>query len=123
MYIAIIFRLGRSDGLSTRYTVDLACKIVTGFLMVYPLILYCSRLSESMCRIRETAACLIDQYQFDNFQGKRISFLLERIEKKDIIYLSACGMINLKRSFLLTAVGAIFTYGILIYSLINKIIA
>ncbi|GIY69711.1 uncharacterized protein CDAR_219951 [Caerostris darwini] len=118
-----MFRLGRSDGLLTRYTVDLACKIVTGFLMVYPLILYCCRLSESMCRVRETAACLIDQCQFDYFRGKRILFLLERIEKKDIIYLSACGMINLKRSFLLTAVGAIFTYGILIYSLLNKIIA
>ncbi|GIY69715.1 uncharacterized protein CDAR_219981 [Caerostris darwini] len=112
-----MFRLRRSDSHLTIYTVDLTCKIVTGFLMVYPLVLYCSRLSESTCRIRETAACMIDQCQFDYFQGKKILFLLERIEKKDIIYLSACGMINFKRSFLLTAVGAIFTYGILIYSL------
>ncbi|GIY69714.1 uncharacterized protein CDAR_219971 [Caerostris darwini] len=112
-----MFRLRRGDNLLTIYKVDLACKIFTGFLMVYPLILYCSRLSENMSRIRETAACLIDQCHVDYFQGKRILFLLERIEKKDIIYLSAYGMINLKRSFLLTAFGALFTYGILIYSL------
>ncbi|GIY69713.1 uncharacterized protein CDAR_219961 [Caerostris darwini] len=112
-----MFRLRRSDGILTIYTVDLACKIVTGFLMVYPLILYCSRLSENMSDVKETAAGLIDQCPFEYFQGKRILFLLKRIEKKDIIYLSACGMINIKRSFLLTAVGAIFTYGIIIYTL------
>ncbi|GIX73454.1 hypothetical protein CEXT_89531 [Caerostris extrusa] len=84
-----MFRLRRSDNLLTIYKVDLACKICTAVLMLYPLILYCSRLSENMCRIRETAACLIDQFQFDYFQGKRIFVSFEK-NRKERHYLFVC---------------------------------
>ncbi|GFU42631.1 DUF5641 domain-containing protein [Nephila pilipes] len=40
--------------------------------------------------------------------------LLRRIEKSDVIYLSACGMVNFQKSLLLSAFGAFFTYGLLI---------
>ncbi|GFY70657.1 hypothetical protein TNIN_321071 [Trichonephila inaurata madagascariensis] len=43
--------------------------------------------------------------------------IFKRMEKKDVIFMSACGMVHFKRSFLLSAFAALFTYGLLLMNL------
>ncbi|GFQ83064.1 hypothetical protein TNCT_193721 [Trichonephila clavata] len=76
--------------------------------------MFSSKIPESMSKIKATVEVMLDENKFHDSDEKKAQFLLKRIEKKSIIYLSVCGMVDLKRSFLLSAFGTLFTYGILI---------
>ncbi|GBN28625.1 hypothetical protein AVEN_191326-1 [Araneus ventricosus] len=99
------------------FAVDLASKFLTGSLILSSLTIYSSRIAEYMAQIKTTAEDLVDKCGCCASYGKNDLFLLCRIERKSVISLSACGMFDLKMSFLLSAFGTAFTYGILIYAL------
>ncbi|GBO19144.1 hypothetical protein AVEN_166038-1 [Araneus ventricosus] len=97
--------------------VELVVNTFTGIGIILFLIICSSKIPENMLKIKETASLLIDKYQLNIMnRGKAIS-VLDRLEKKNVIYLSACGMIDFKKSLLLTAFGSLFTYGLLILNL------
>ncbi|GFQ69498.1 hypothetical protein TNCT_616431 [Trichonephila clavata] len=74
------------------------------------------RIPESMMKIRRVGL-LIDEHQHDSSKAAEEITLLKKIKKKEIIYLSVGGIVDLERSFLLSAFGNLFTYGLLIYNL------
>ncbi|GBM31273.1 hypothetical protein AVEN_91275-1 [Araneus ventricosus] len=99
------------------YLVETIANILTGILILTSLSICSSRLSEYMNDIKATAEFLIENGEFDTLVGKKALFYLKRIEKKNTIYLTACGVINFSRGFLLSAFGTLVTYRILISSL------
>ncbi|GFT11210.1 hypothetical protein TNCV_1143541 [Trichonephila clavipes] len=70
-----------------------------------------SKIPENMSKIKVTVGVMLDENMFIRTDEK---FFLKRIEKKSVINLSVCGMVDLKRNFLRSAYGALFSYGILI---------
>lgn len=76
-----------------------------------------SMISENLVRIKCTVREFINGCRFSQLSDKQILFYLNRIESEEIIYISACGLFNLKRSLILSALGAVMTYGLLITSL------
>ncbi|GFY62865.1 hypothetical protein TNIN_278951 [Trichonephila inaurata madagascariensis] len=73
-----------------------------------------SKIPENMSKVKATVEVMLDENTFLSTDEKKAQFFLKRIEKKSVIYLSVFGMVDLKRSFLLSAFGTLFTYGILI---------
>ncbi|GFT70373.1 uncharacterized protein NPIL_247141 [Nephila pilipes] len=88
-----------------------------GLIILCSLSIYNTKIPELMVQIKTEAGLLIDKHKFDNLFGGKEMFLLYRMEKKDEIYMSACGAVYFKRSFLISALGALFTYGLVIYNL------
>ncbi|GBN00899.1 hypothetical protein AVEN_274077-1 [Araneus ventricosus] len=97
--------------------VELVVNAFTGVGVISFLIICSSKIPENMLKIKETASLLIDKYQLNIMNKSKAICVLDRIEKKNVIYLSACGMIDFKKSLLLTDFGSLFTYGLLILKL------
>ncbi|GBN65797.1 hypothetical protein AVEN_274812-1 [Araneus ventricosus] len=102
------------------YMLELITNTCTGFSILISLTLLSSRISEQLHEIQMTSqklSNLIHQHHLNIFCGKRTLFLLERIENRDVIHLSACGMVDLKRRFLMSVFGTLVTYGLLVVNL------
>ncbi|GFY70656.1 uncharacterized protein TNIN_321061 [Trichonephila inaurata madagascariensis] len=95
----------------------MSCSASIGIFVIVSLTICNSRIPEMMLKIKATTGSIIDKYKFDKLTYKGTIDVLERMEKKDVIFMSACGMVHFKRSFLLSAFGALFTYGILLVNL------
>ncbi|GFT11275.1 uncharacterized protein TNCV_1143891 [Trichonephila clavipes] len=76
--------------------------------------LFNAKIPECMMGIKTTVAFLRDKYEFSTTSKVKEMIVFNRIIKKDIVYLSAGGIVDFKKSFLVTAFGALFTYGVLI---------
>ncbi|GIY87559.1 uncharacterized protein CDAR_224511 [Caerostris darwini] len=87
---------------------------LTGVLLLTSVILCCSGIPEYMMKIKSSLAAIIDRHQVSDATLGREIRLLERMEKKEIIYLSACDMVYFRKEFLLSAFGTVLTYGLLI---------
>ncbi|GIY87560.1 uncharacterized protein CDAR_224521 [Caerostris darwini] len=96
---------------------ELCVMASTGVVILTSLILFCSIIPESMIKIKNTLAALIDTHQVSDLTLGREIRLLERMEKKEIIYLSACDIVCIRKEFLLSAFGTFLTYGLLIVNL------
>ncbi|GFT70353.1 uncharacterized protein NPIL_247051 [Nephila pilipes] len=99
---------------------DLCSIGLTGLLMLFSLTVSCSRIPEYMMRIKATADILMDNHVLSDLECSKSMNLLKRFAKKDPIYLTAGGILNFKKRFLLSAFGTLFTYGLLILN-INRI--
>ncbi|GFY40616.1 uncharacterized protein TNIN_13861 [Trichonephila inaurata madagascariensis] len=97
--------------------VDISSSVFTGVFVITSLTICNSKIPEYMLEIKTTIGSLIDKHKFDNLINRKEIDVLERMEKKDITYMSAWGMVNFRRSFLLTSFGALFTYGLLLVNL------
>ncbi|GIY78646.1 hypothetical protein CEXT_720051 [Caerostris extrusa] len=71
----------------------------TGVVILNSLTLCCSRIPESMIKIKNTLAALIERHQVSDLTLGREIRLLERMEKKEIIYLTAYDMVYFKKNF------------------------
>ncbi|GFR17002.1 uncharacterized protein TNCT_415471 [Trichonephila clavata] len=101
---------------STFFLVQLGCSVLPGIAIMLILTLFNAKIPECMMRIKTTVAFLRDKYEFSSVsKGKEIT-IFNRIIKKDIVYLSAGGIVDFKKSFLVTSFGALFSYGVLIIS-------
>ncbi|KAF8766422.1 hypothetical protein HNY73_019487 [Argiope bruennichi] len=116
VYMAIEYGLNTTSYLSI-YTVEASSSVLTGILILCSVTVCSSKIPEFMSCIKTTAEFLIDQKLSDSISQRTEFLYLKRIEEKSIVHLSACGIINLRRRFLVSAFGALFTYGILISGL------
>ncbi|GFR18374.1 uncharacterized protein TNCT_571011 [Trichonephila clavata] len=92
--------------------VILANHVLTSLTIVVFVAHFVTRIPEYMCKIKTEAGFLMDEHQALRKRSNEID-LFEIIRRKEILYLSAGG-VYFKKSFLLTAFGTFFTYGLLI---------
>ncbi|GIX77751.1 hypothetical protein CEXT_413331 [Caerostris extrusa] len=96
---------------------ELSINTLTGIVILTSLTFCCSKIPELMIKIKIAVAVLIDKHEANDLIGSKEVRLLKRMEKKEIIYMSACDMIYFKKGFLLSACGTLFTYGLLIVNM------
>lgn len=104
-------------------TLEMVITSLTGIVILCSLILYGARIPEFLAKIRDTAGTLLVEnakYKLQYVDGNESMYLLRRIEKSEISHLSACGIIKIKKNVLLSAIGSLFTYGLLILNLKAK---
>lgn len=77
----------------------------------------CSMVPENLITIKSTVREFMNEYAPFVHVTKQNVYYLQRIENEEIVYMSACGLFPLTRSFILSAFGAIFSYGLLVTSL------
>ncbi|GFQ83051.1 uncharacterized protein TNCT_193651 [Trichonephila clavata] len=99
-----------------QFILEAVCNAFSGVVIITSLTVCLSRLPENMVKIKATIGSLIENCPWKMNRGKEIYFL-ERLEKRDVIYFSACDIVYFEKSFLLTAFGAVFTYGLIIVNL------
>ncbi|GIY87562.1 uncharacterized protein CDAR_224541 [Caerostris darwini] len=115
LYLVLAFILQQE--VSFAMIVELFVFAATGVVLLTSLTLCCSKIPDSMIKIKSTLAALIDRHQVNDLSVGREIRLLERMEKKEIIYLSACDMVYFRKEFLLSAFGTFLTYGLLIINM------
>ncbi|GFY44412.1 uncharacterized protein TNIN_306751 [Trichonephila inaurata madagascariensis] len=93
---------------------DISSSAFTGVFVIISLTIYNSKIPEYMLEIKATIGSLIDKHKFGKLMDRKEIEVFERMEKKDVIYMSACGLVNFRKSFLLTSFGTLFTYGLLL---------
>lgn len=76
-----------------------------------------STISENLIQIRRTATDYINAWDYGQVFNRSNWFYLKRIESEEIVYISVCGIFRMTRGFILSALGAVLTYGLLITSL------
>ena len=71
---------------------------------------------ENLNKIRQTAREKINEQVFNlcAWIPQNIFLCLRRIETEKLVYISVFGALRLTKSFILSAVGSIFTYDLLI---------
>ncbi|GBO12223.1 hypothetical protein AVEN_58029-1 [Araneus ventricosus] len=97
--------------------IECVASVFVGIAGITLMVIYSSQIPENMMKIKGAAGHLIEKYQLSVFNGGEVYCTLDRIEKKEVIYLSAWGVVDFKKSFLLTASGALLTYGLLFIQL------
>ncbi|GBN08593.1 hypothetical protein AVEN_79564-1 [Araneus ventricosus] len=96
---------------------DICTYSIMDVLFTTGLTIACSMIPENMLKIKTTVEMLLDRHELCNLRKEKEIHILKRIEGKNIIYLTAGDVINIKRSFLLSSSGTLLTYGLLIYNL------
>ncbi|GFR07646.1 uncharacterized protein TNCT_554981 [Trichonephila clavata] len=91
--------------------------VCTGIVIIFSLALISDTIPEYMLEIKTTAGFLIDNCNYHSLNELEKIMLLKKFKKKETIYLTAGGVVYLKKSFILSAFGAIFTYGLLVLNL------
>ncbi|GFR18354.1 uncharacterized protein TNCT_445401 [Trichonephila clavata] len=86
----------------------------TSLVILFLLTLWGSKIPEYMLQIQKTAKLLINKCDVSRSEGLKQLYFLRRILKNDVVYLSAGGMVDLKKSLLLSAAGTFSTYGMLL---------
>ncbi|GIY16070.1 uncharacterized protein CDAR_126231 [Caerostris darwini] len=97
--------------------VEMGSNAFTGVVLISLPTIYCSKIPECMSKIKITLRKLIDRLRLRHLDRVREICLLERMEKHDIVYLTACKMVDFKTSLLLSSFGSLFTYGLLVLNL------
>ncbi|GBN83769.1 hypothetical protein AVEN_56513-1 [Araneus ventricosus] len=97
--------------------IECVASVFVGTAGITLMVIYSSQIPQNMMKIKASAGHLIEKYQLGVFNGGKVYCTLDRIEKKEVIYLSAWGMVDFQKSFLLTAFGTLLTYGLLILQL------
>ncbi|KAF8767246.1 hypothetical protein HNY73_020230 [Argiope bruennichi] len=98
-------------------TVEYIMHSSMGIVVISSIIICSSDIPESIQNIKETAGTLIEKHQLCTSRRKQDISFLNRLEKKKIIFLSAGGVIDLKKDLLLSIAGNLFTYGLLFINL------
>lgn len=76
-----------------------------------------SVIPENLMEIRTTVRDFISNCRYSHLTSAQNLFYLKRIESEDIIHISVCGMFQITRIFILSALGLSLTYGLLIINL------
>ncbi|GFQ99631.1 uncharacterized protein TNCT_200321 [Trichonephila clavata] len=85
-----------------------------GAAIICSLTLCCSKIPKYILEIKATARVLINKSVSKDLKSEKEIHLLRGIEKSDVLYLSACGMVEFQKSLLLSSFGTFFTYALLI---------
>lgn len=102
------------------YTIIMASTFcfISGIMMMVMYTVCSSMIPEKLFEIRLTARQIINKHVLGQSPSivQNVLSCLGRIETEEIIYISVCGMFRLTKTFILTAIGSIFTYDLLIIS-------
>ena len=100
--------------------VDVCEDILTGFFVLVPYTVFSSRITDNLFEIKQTIQNELNELACKQKQmyPEPVFECLRRIEKDEIAYISAGGLFHLSRGFILTAVGTLLTYGLLIINLL-----
>ncbi|GFR29073.1 uncharacterized protein TNCT_131341 [Trichonephila clavata] len=85
--------------------VDISSSVFTYVVIIVSLTVCSSKIPEYMLEIKTTIGSLIDKHKFGKSMDSKEILVFERMEKKDIIYMSACGMVDFKKNFLISLLG------------------
>lgn len=113
LYIYITLYYAFSDN---TFHFNLLFCLICGCEILISLTLCASLIPEYLQNISTTAGQLIEKFSPD-FHNSLFMLYLKRMEEKRIICISSCGMIHLKKKFMLSAAGVILTYELLIINL------
>lgn len=91
---------------------ELIYNFVSGMIIIVIYTTCCSKISENSIKIKETAQKQLNKKGFRNLLPQNILIHLKRIEREDILYISACGMFHFTRGFILTTIGITLTYSL-----------
>lgn len=72
-----------------------------------------SQIPDNLRKIKTTAERSINIYN-SYFKNRKVLFYLKRLERIEPIYMTACGIVNFEKRFILNAFGVLLTYGLLI---------
>ncbi|GFQ86373.1 uncharacterized protein TNCT_712041 [Trichonephila clavata] len=100
-YLYSALSISLQENLSPYYAFDMGSSSFTAIVVIVLLTVCNSRIPEWMLKIKAATGSLIDKHKFDKLTDKRTIDAFERMEKKDIIFTSACGMVHFKKTFLL----------------------
>ena len=73
-----------------------------------------SKIPENFVEIKTTVRYFISTYSFKRFIPKQTLFHLKRIENEDTVYITVCDMFHVTRGYILSSLGLMLTYGLLI---------
>lgn len=117
LYTALAYFLKISSPVDASIVLETASHALTACVILICLTFISSRIPEKILDVKMTAGTLIQRHKMKTLNMDEVFFLLDRIEKSETVYLTAGGMIDFQRSFLLTAFGTLFTYGLLIFNI------
>lgn len=86
---------------------------ICSIIMIVALTICSSLIPESLIEIKTVVRDYINDPNYTYTISKRNLFYLNRLECEDIVHISACGMFQLTRGFILSALGLMITYGLL----------
>lgn len=109
--LRIIFNIAITDVINLLY-----CGICSIIMTVY-FSICCSKIPENLLEIKRTVRNFLNSCGYCHLISKHNLFYLMRIETEDIVYISVCGMFHVTRSYILSALGFLLTYGLLIINL------
>ena len=99
------------------YITEIIVNTLYGFVcMIIVYSISSSMIPDKLIEIRK-AKCSITKYINSSFFCKNVIFYLKRIEKEDTVCISACGLLDFTRKYLLSAKGVNLTYNLLIINL------
>lgn len=76
-----------------------------------------SMIPERLLEIRTFIRDILNCCDYNHLISKRSLYFMRRIENQDIVYISACGVLSVSRNFILSAIGLMLTYELLILNL------
>lgn len=83
----------------------------------YDFTICCSLIPEKLLEIKTIVKNFINIHRYSQRISEQNLFYLMRIENEDIVQITICGMFYVTRSYILTALGIMLTYGLLIINL------
>lgn len=107
---------------SPGYIIQFGFNCACGFLMVVSYSLSCSMIPDKLTEIRKTVNDYINRYGNHYIVSQDVTFFLQRIEKEEIVCISAGGMFQFNRQFTFSAFGATLTYALLIISVVSSLV-
>lgn len=96
------------------FLVKVIFNLVTGMLMIIIYTHCASMIPERIIEIKYIARDHIHNRISNPLITQDALFYLKRIVKANVVHISACGLFNFTRSFVLTAIGVTLTYDLLI---------
>ena len=107
------------DASSYSFVSDAMILIISGFEMLMMYSVTSSMIPEKMHDIAVTAREKLNEHACGDvpFIPQNVQLCLRRIETESVTHISVCGLFRLSKSFILTAIGTIFTYDLLIVNI------
>lgn len=116
-FILVIVSLQEVFKFYITYTIFVAYYGICNIVVIMCFTICCSMIPEKLLEIKATVTDYIDSCSNTDLISKRNMFYLKRIESKEVVYISVCGMFHVTRNFILSALGLILTYGLLIINM------
>lgn len=95
---------------------NISCAIA--ILLSY--ILSSSKISENLVAIKITASELKVKYIFSSLRDEFVLYILEEIEGVGVLHMDAWGLFEINRNLILTLLGAVLTYDLLIINMTTE---